>query len=291
MKLAISASVGKGGSNSQKDTKVIQALLNVYLRSINKEILKIDGKPGGNTNAAIGDYQKAVLKSLSPDGRVDPHGRTFRSLVATYNNSLNEHKSIIKPSIGIVTFDAEGMEGGPYHSRILHVPGAWSGLTIGRGYDMGMKTSSKISRDLLAAGISATFVAKLKMASKLKGELAKQFIINNDLLDFQITPEQQKSLFLLTYADEEAKAKSACNRTAVVNEYGKCDWEKLNSKIKQLVVDLKFRGDYTTRSRKFLQPHIVSNDLDKFKKEMIDVNNWQSVPKDRFNRRKAFFDK
>ena len=33
------------------------------------------------------------------------------------------------PSEGLVTWDSEGAEGGPYHSRILQVPTDESGLT------------------------------------------------------------------------------------------------------------------------------------------------------------------
>ncbi len=291
MKVKTYASVGKEGNNAAKDVKVVQALLNVYLRYHKKTALGVDGKCGAKTIDAISEFQRDVVKLSSPDGKVDAGGKTFRTLMSTYKKLLKDGRAMVKPTVGIVTFEAEGMEGGPYHSRILHVPGSWSGLTIGRGYDMGMKSAAKITRDLVSVGLKAKQAAVLAKANGMKGEVAKQFIIDKDLLDFQITPEQQKDLFLITYQDEEKVAKAVCKRKAVVDEYGECDWDKLNDKIKQMVVDLKYRGDYTRRSRKFLQSHIVANDLEKFKKEMLDKSNWKSVPKDRFERRKAFLEK
>src|SRR5690606_15881110 len=59
----------------------------------------------------------------------------------------------LRPDRGGLTFDAEGTEGGKYHSRVLHVPGPSSGLTIGRGYDMGSKSAGEITTDLVAAGV------------------------------------------------------------------------------------------------------------------------------------------
>jgi peptidoglycan hydrolase-like protein with peptidoglycan-binding domain len=291
MNIRIHNSVGKQGKNTAKDVKVVQALLNAYFRNNKMTTLIVDGKCGPKTIASISDFQKSIVKLSSPDGRVDPGGKTFRALVSSLQNALKDGRAMVKPTEGIITFEAEGMEGGLYHSRILHVPGSWSGVTIGRGYDMGMKSTAKITRDLVSVSLDTSQAAALAKANTLKGEAAKQFIIENDLLDFQITPQQQKELFIITYKDEEKVAKEVCNRKAVVNEYGKCDWDNLNNKIKQIIVDLKYRGDYTRRSRKFLQPYIVDNDLVNFKKQMLDKNNWKSAPKDRFERRKAFLEK
>ena len=44
-----------------------------------------------------------------------------------------------------LTCDAEGSEGGPDHSRRLHVPGPASGLIIGRG--SGLRRRSLATRD------------------------------------------------------------------------------------------------------------------------------------------------
>src|SRR5262245_14023661 len=81
-----------------------------------------------------------------------------------------------RPDRGGVTFDSEGNEGGKYHSRKLHVPGSTSGLTIGRGYDMGAKTAAQITTDLTAAGVELAMAKTLSGAATLRGENAKKFI-------------------------------------------------------------------------------------------------------------------
>ena len=50
---------------------------------------------------------------------------------------------------GQVTFDAEGndIESSRYFSRVIHWPGnTESGVTIGRGYDMGNRTKAKLDK-------------------------------------------------------------------------------------------------------------------------------------------------
>ena len=62
--------------------------------------------------------------------------------------------SLVQPNRGRLTFDAEGQEGGPFHSRHLHVPSSASGLTIGRGYDMKRRSKSDVRDDLADAADS-----------------------------------------------------------------------------------------------------------------------------------------
>ena len=123
MKYIINASVGKGGRNNLKDVKIVQALLNVYLRREKSTLLKVTGKYDHGLQGIITSFQNKEMKSMHPDGRVDPAGRTFNHLLSVLSEVLKDNLPLIKPKEGVVTFDSEGAEGGPYHSRILHVPG------------------------------------------------------------------------------------------------------------------------------------------------------------------------
>ena len=93
---------------------------------------------------------------------------------------------------------------------------------------------------------------------------------------------------MVSYDEEENAAKQFCLRKNFKEEYGSCDWDKLNDNIKQILTDLKFRGDYTVKSAQYIQEHVVNNDLSEFKKAIIDKTNWPNVPGDRFERRKKF---
>lgn len=75
----ITGSVGRGGKNKASDVRVVQRLLNRQ-RHPPKRKLTVDGKSGRKTIAAIRQFQSAVLRMRSPDGRVDPGGRTIRRL-------------------------------------------------------------------------------------------------------------------------------------------------------------------------------------------------------------------
>ncbi|PSU27154.1 pesticin C-terminus-like muramidase [Photobacterium lutimaris] len=193
--------------------------------------------------------------------------------------------SINPPKEGVLTWNAEGNEGGVYHSRKLHVPSESSGVTVGRGYDLRRKTSALIRKDLASAGLRPDVISKLVNAISLKGQQAKQFIIDNDLIDYQISTDAQLKLFKISYDFEASEVKRICTKADVVKKYGNTDWSNLDKTIKEVLVDLKFRGDYTPAAREYLQESIVNNDLDGFKKIITNRSLWARVPADRFNKR------
>ncbi|NQV61758.1 MAG: hypothetical protein HQ502_18980 [Alphaproteobacteria bacterium] len=194
------------------------------------------------------------------------------------------------PVTGILTFDAEGQEGGRYDSRQFHVPSATSGLTIGRGYDMKLRTKSQIRDDLAAAGVVPAMSALISQAAGMAGGQADEFIAENHLEDFKIAPEAQLKLFEIEYARQAADARRLATKPDVAKAYGVTDWDALDPTIRQVVVDLRFRGDYTPTTRRFLHACVVNNDLGAFAEEIGNQENWPNVPADRFGRRKAFCD-
>jgi hypothetical protein len=195
--------------------------------------------------------------------------------------------SVPSPAEGVLTFEAEGQEGGPFHSRILRVPTIRSGLTIGRGYDCKTRMAAKIESDLTSAGLDQAAAKLLSRAAGLAGVFAEKFIDTHNLRTFEITPEQQLKLFKAMYREELLETKCLCTKADVQSVYGSCDWKELHPAIKEVLVDLKFRGDYTPKARQLIQRHVASNDLESFYEILSDKNNWLTVPADRFNRRVA----
>lgn len=194
-----------------------------------------------------------------------------------------------RPSVGfMVTWPSEGNEGGPYHSRILHVPSDESGLTIGRGYDMKCRSPAEILQDLNACDVSLSDSTTISKASSLTGESAKEFIVKNKLEKFEISKLGQRLLFERTYPVIVADVKRICTKSDVVEKYGPCDWDKLNPAIVEILVDLRFRGDYNPTSRTFLQKYVSNNDLEGFVAAMKLASNWINVPADRFKRRNSY---
>jgi hypothetical protein len=190
---------------------------------------------------------------------------------------------------GQVTFDAEGQEvPGLYFSRKPHVPTSSSGVTLGRGYDMKSKNRTQILSDLTKAGLSPELAGKFAGAAGLQGNEAKQYILSQGLGDVNITPAQQKALFQITYNEHCADVQRICGKSDTVRTYGKTDWDRLHPAIRDILVDLRYRGDYTPTTRKRVQPPVVANDLAGFATVMRDGDYWKKqigVPRDRFERR------
>lgn len=75
----IEGSVGNGGDNLESDVRLVQQLLNRQDLAPLKRVAE-DGRIGPQTLEAIRHFQTRYLNMNSPDGRVDPEGRTFRRL-------------------------------------------------------------------------------------------------------------------------------------------------------------------------------------------------------------------
>ncbi len=193
---------------------------------------------------------------------------------------------------GQLTFDAEGMEQrGRYFSRNPHVPTDSSGVTLGRGYDMRDKTPAMIQADLLACGLDTTAATLFAKAAGLSGAAGKSFITQHNLSNFEISPAQQKLLFALTYQQMVSDVLRICQKPDLVARYGPTDWAALPAKVRDLVVDLRYRGDYTPSSRERLQPLLVVNNSAGIRQLMADETYWcgpEKVPQDRFRRRRDY---
>ena len=72
-------SVGQGGRNELSDVRAIQQQLNGHLMAP-RQGLTVDGRSGPKTVGMIRDFQSGVVGLRSPDGRVDPNGKTLAAL-------------------------------------------------------------------------------------------------------------------------------------------------------------------------------------------------------------------
>jgi hypothetical protein len=201
-----------------------------------------------------------------------------------------------KVARGQLIFDSEGHEcpdtknkcPHSLHTRKPHLPpGKTSGVTIGRGYDLKRKPPQKIKEDLTAAGLRPEDAEQYANASGLQGEKAQQFIDNNKDKLVEITPEQQKKLFEITYTEKLEYARDVTNRQLK----GRVNWETLDPRIKEIVVDLVYRGDYRSEEREKIKTHLINNDFSGFKKAMTDpywLHKKYPVPRDRFGRRNDY---
>lgn len=188
-----------------------------------------------------------------------------------------------------LTYDAEGNDepGSPFFAGKLHWPKGASGVTIGHGYDFKLRKPDAVLKDLADAGIDAPWLAA---ACGLEGAAADTFAKDNgDRI--VLTVDQMKALFEISIDEQVREVYRLCRKPDVVQAYGATNFDKLHNKIFEVLVDLKFRGDYHPASRREIQPSVVANDLAAFSDIMGDEQLWRErfrVPRDRFERRRDY---
>ena len=143
------------------------------------------------------------------------------------------------------------------------------------------RSSASIAQDLRDAGVPPDAAMAISQA-------ARQFIRDRHLEAFEVSPAVQKALFLRTDAALKKDVQRLSDKPEVVQAYGACALDNTDPAIVDILVDLRFRGDYTGSSRAFVQRPAARKDLPAFTLVMKDAANWTKVPKDRFQRRHAF---
>lgn len=229
MELELTGSVGYDGTNGVDDVKLIRALLNVSRRSVGREPLSVVQRPGQDLNQAILDFQ--TLHGIDKEaGIVRSQSKTMKTLLEVLAASRTI-APISPPAQGSLTWSAEGQEGGRFHSRILHVPSSSSGLTLGRGFDLRERDRAATGQKLATAGIAPNDASRIADGVRLRGRHAEQFIIDRDLLDFEISANVQLRLFEVVYAEMERDVVRICSKRDVIEAYGHTDWGNLDPLI------------------------------------------------------------
>ncbi|WP_409161691.1 calcium-binding protein [Pectobacterium sp. B2J-2] len=145
---------------------------------------------------------------------------------------------------GQITFDGEGndMPNSRDFSRIIHWPGNdKSGVTLGRGYDMGKRTKGEIYSDMLRIGIGSEKASLIATGAGLKGAAAALFVKEYKTKIGTITHQQQVTLFNMVYGGyiEIAKKRYASYSADVP---GRVNWDELHPAIRDILVDLAYQG-------------------------------------------------
>lgn len=252
----VRASVGSCGTNHPEDVKALQvAIINAGYKLATGRTLNADSRCSLETIEAIRWYQR--LLNVSPSGLIQPTDIWFIEAInnAASQRSLPAQKGgLVSVNEGQLTFDAEGVDyitvvepfrartSYPYFSRVLHTPGnASSGVTLGRGYDMGNRSSGEIFAMLRQAGIEEYKAVLCSKAAFHKGKAAVDFVRVYGPLVGEISHTQQVRLFTLSY---QKKAGEAQRLYAKISRDipGAPGWASLDKKIKDVLVDIFFQG-------------------------------------------------
>lgn len=228
--------------------------------------------------------------------QITPHSLSPSNWDSSPTASLPALRSPSSPSLivpfGQLTFNAEGQENtSRYFSRQAHWPGGVSGVTIGRGYDLGQRTRQSVVSDLTRAGLDRTDALTLSRGSGLVGLKAQDFLKNNKQTLPTISLEQQQTLFSDVLVPQYVNdVKRILNKPDVIDAYGKITWEDLPTRMQELLFDLRYRGDYSPVVRSQLHPFLAAEDYQGAYQFLADKDFWskRGVPKDRIERRADF---
>ncbi|AEF55507.1 hypothetical protein Mar181_2474 [Marinomonas posidonica IVIA-Po-181] len=166
---------------------------------------------------------------------------------------------------GQLTFDSEGtdVESSFMFTRKPHVPNNSgnviedSGITIGRGFDIGNKPASEVEQYFNAAAVSCKPISPklldwLKKGAGKTKQAAYDYWLTLDAKvpkeEQEITRKMQHYLFLESYAFYENDAKRLTTKLDVRNAYidgAELNWDELSEKVREVITDLRYVGHYT----------------------------------------------
>lgn len=184
---------------------------------------------------------------------------------------------------GHLTFNAEGnnIRGSQDYTRVIHYPtrGGISGVTIGRGYDMGQRSQGQVYSDLIRAGIPPAQARTMSQAAGLRGRQAAEFVRQHRVTIGEITEQQQASLFNQIYPAYEQRAQTVYNtRTASIQN--RPEWSELRPAIRDVLVDIVYQGYRASTT----MPEAARNDIDSL---ILFIRNHVELSGDEPNRNRA----
>uniref|UniRef100_UPI00260C142D S-type pyocin domain-containing protein n=1 Tax=uncultured Shewanella sp. TaxID=173975 RepID=UPI00260C142D len=145
---------------------------------------------------------------------------------------------------GQLTFDAEGNDfnDNVYFSRVIHWPGnELSGVTIGRGYDLGSRSQIEVYDELVKAYVDKDTAKLISKGAGLKGESAEKFVNENKAKIGEITRKSQHFFFVNIFPSYEQRAKNNYNKWTK-NHSERTDWDLLDNKIQDVLIDFVYQG-------------------------------------------------
>lgn len=247
-------SVGTCGTNQASEVKKLQRMvMNTGYRLATGRQLSVDGICGQQTVEAIRWYQR--LLNLSPSGLVTPLSIYFMDALTAMSpdNQPHEAGGLLRVSQGQFTFDNEGRDyrtaavpfraaPTPWFSRVLHWPGGHSGVTLGRGFDMKLRSAGEIYSTLRQAGLEEHKAVICSRATGLSGRAAEQFVTVFGPMIGEISHQQQIQLFEIAWHTKIHYARGVYLRHSA-DIAQRLSWEQIDAKIKDIFIDTLYQGN------------------------------------------------
>ena len=293
--------------------------------------------PAAETTAVASSQPRHLVNPFDTNGGAVIHGApdydNVDPLLPVVTPEPEDSTAWLTVSEGQLTFDAEGSDeetlpsgnDNPFFSRKFHVPnngGAdqvidQSGITVGRGLDIGSppvyehsdisrangyETTLDLEQVFTDAGLAQNVITWLMGGVGLQRAEAYNYLENASTEgltddDLTLTRKQQHDIFERVYQFNLEKTHSLMCKADVRRLYGDVQWDNIPQEVKDVLVDITFRGDSTgsdsrTNTRSHYVPTLVTgartNDYSAFEDIMDDERLWrtqQGVQLTRFNER------
>lgn len=159
-------------------------------------------------------------------------------------------------------------EGSDAETKWVHWPHTdASGVTLGKGYDIGSRTESQVVAELMAAGMGETQAKKISKGAGKKGQAAGDWVTANKTSVGEISREVQYTLLATMLTEYTDKAKTLATSTTATKDgsgyytnargreindgvdagtyvLSEAQWNALHPAMVEFVTDLKYQGGY-----------------------------------------------
>jgi hypothetical protein len=153
---------------------------------------------------------------------------------------------------------------------------------------MGQRTRLQVISELRHAGMGAEDAIFFGDAAGLRGEAAARFVrtrmVESPVLSL---PAQRKLFEEITTPETIADIQRIMMKPDVQEKYGIISWGAISDYARNVVFDLRYRGDYTPSTREAIQPFLVAGDDAGLRAIMNDTAYWaqRKVPAGRIRER------
>jgi hypothetical protein len=125
-------------------------------------------------------------------------------------------------------------------------------------------------------------------AAGLRGDAAARFVRAKLMESPVLSLSSQRKLFEeITTQETIADIRRLLNKPDVTARYGYVSWTELSPFAREVLFDLRYRGDYTPKTRESIQPFLVTKDDIGLRSLMNDTSFWTElgVPRARIQAR------
>ena len=241
----------------------------------------LDKKPehAPQTSAPQQD-QESGLKSLAPPPFALQSSPVQAKQAPVQRQEAQTQESTYEVTRGELTSIGEGSDAQTSHIHRPNTPS--SGVTLGKGYDIGSRTAEQVITELTAAGMSVDQATKISAGAGLTGAPADTFIAQNKDSVGEISRDVQYALLgqmLEVYTDRAKSTATSTtadsgNRNAAGREakegaapgtyvMSEIQWDNLHPAMVELLTDLIYQGGYYGYNRVArINEVLIANDGD-----------------------------